>query len=280
MAIANPFERLVSCPGKSFFSLSLVRDEVSVGKPSPKCKLTACSWITYTDVALTYIDGRSMMVWSLLEVSKEPGSSRRRPACRGGAQPYRVRWGYGLGRGNDIAKRHASCGSGSAASEEMYNGGRARNGAAERSQVAGECAESAEAAMTGSSNRVTATNRGQQQGGNATRNAEELTSGGGGGDDRLPAEEYGRRLLFTSVDSDDMAAPTRQRDDPTWRWRVVDRRRNRRTSTTSMEVRRSGRDALVRQGLEARKAISILISTYSQARIPTPPHRPTFDGGD
>ncbi|KAK9143043.1 hypothetical protein Syun_012443 [Stephania yunnanensis] len=33
-----------------------------------------------------------------LEVSEEPSSSRRSPACRGGAQPYRVRWGYGLGR--------------------------------------------------------------------------------------------------------------------------------------------------------------------------------------
>ncbi|KAK9100413.1 hypothetical protein Scep_023843 [Stephania cephalantha] len=33
-----------------------------------------------------------------LEVSEEPSSSRRNPACRGGAQPYRVRWGYGLGR--------------------------------------------------------------------------------------------------------------------------------------------------------------------------------------
>ncbi|KAK9104586.1 hypothetical protein Scep_021430 [Stephania cephalantha] len=31
-------------------------------------------------------------------VAEEPSSSRRSPACRGGAQPYRVRWGYGLGR--------------------------------------------------------------------------------------------------------------------------------------------------------------------------------------
>ncbi|KAK9088709.1 hypothetical protein Scep_027791 [Stephania cephalantha] len=33
-----------------------------------------------------------------MEVAEEPSSSRRSPACRGGAQPYRVRWGYGLGR--------------------------------------------------------------------------------------------------------------------------------------------------------------------------------------
>ncbi|KAK9098931.1 hypothetical protein Syun_025976 [Stephania yunnanensis] len=33
-----------------------------------------------------------------LEVSEESGSSRRSPACCEGAQPYRVRWGYGLGR--------------------------------------------------------------------------------------------------------------------------------------------------------------------------------------
>ncbi|KAK9112536.1 hypothetical protein Scep_020055 [Stephania cephalantha] len=33
-----------------------------------------------------------------LEVSEEPSSSRRSPACRGGARPYIVRWGYGLGR--------------------------------------------------------------------------------------------------------------------------------------------------------------------------------------
>ncbi|KAK9118948.1 hypothetical protein Scep_017041 [Stephania cephalantha] len=45
-----------------------------------------------------------------LEVSEEPNSSRRSPACRGGAQPYRVRWGYGLGRvwpwaGGGVARR-------------------------------------------------------------------------------------------------------------------------------------------------------------------------------
>ncbi|KAK9119338.1 hypothetical protein Scep_017431 [Stephania cephalantha] len=37
------------------------------------------------DVALAYIDGWRQMVRSLLR-------------GRGGAQPYRVRWGYGLGR--------------------------------------------------------------------------------------------------------------------------------------------------------------------------------------
>ncbi|KAK9135333.1 hypothetical protein Syun_014663 [Stephania yunnanensis] len=31
-------------------------------------------------------------------VTEEPSLSRRSPAYRGGAQPYRVRWGYGLGR--------------------------------------------------------------------------------------------------------------------------------------------------------------------------------------
>ncbi|KAK9157348.1 hypothetical protein Scep_003922 [Stephania cephalantha] len=31
-------------------------------------------------------------------VTEEPSLSRRSLACRGGAQPYRVRWGYGLGR--------------------------------------------------------------------------------------------------------------------------------------------------------------------------------------
>ncbi|KAK9081655.1 hypothetical protein Syun_031669 [Stephania yunnanensis] len=39
-----------------------------------------------------------------LEVAEEPNSSRRSPAYRGGAQPYRVRWGYGLGRGRKISK--------------------------------------------------------------------------------------------------------------------------------------------------------------------------------
>ncbi|KAK9125135.1 hypothetical protein Scep_013981 [Stephania cephalantha] len=31
-------------------------------------------------------------------VTEEPSLSRRSPARHGGAQPYRVRWGYGLGR--------------------------------------------------------------------------------------------------------------------------------------------------------------------------------------
>ncbi|KAK9081939.1 hypothetical protein Syun_030921 [Stephania yunnanensis] len=53
------------------------------------------------------VDSRvtSPMVCSLLGghggaqlVMEEPSLSRRSPACRGGAQPYRVRWGYGLGR--------------------------------------------------------------------------------------------------------------------------------------------------------------------------------------
>ncbi|KAK9100356.1 hypothetical protein Scep_023786 [Stephania cephalantha] len=37
-------------------------------------------------------------VFFAYEISEEPSSSRRSPACRGGIQPYRVRWGYGLGR--------------------------------------------------------------------------------------------------------------------------------------------------------------------------------------
>ncbi|KAK9113649.1 hypothetical protein Syun_020446 [Stephania yunnanensis] len=46
-----------------------------------------------------------------LEVLEEPSSSRRSPACHGGAQPYRVRWGmafgeYGLG-GEDFARVRA-----------------------------------------------------------------------------------------------------------------------------------------------------------------------------
>ncbi|KAK9100602.1 hypothetical protein Scep_024032 [Stephania cephalantha] len=57
------------------------------------------------DVALAYIDWRRQMVCSLRGdlggaqlVTEEPSLLRRSPACRGGAQPYRVRWGYGLGR--------------------------------------------------------------------------------------------------------------------------------------------------------------------------------------
>ncbi|KAK9135249.1 hypothetical protein Syun_014579 [Stephania yunnanensis] len=33
-----------------------------------------------------------------LEVSEEHSSSRRSPACRGGAQPYGIRWGLRLTR--------------------------------------------------------------------------------------------------------------------------------------------------------------------------------------
>ncbi|KAK9094238.1 hypothetical protein Scep_025707 [Stephania cephalantha] len=48
------------------------------------------------DVALAYIDERRtegvFFAWR----------SRRSPARRGGAQPYRVRWGYGLGGEYDL----------------------------------------------------------------------------------------------------------------------------------------------------------------------------------